>query len=69
MDLKRYYIDIDQSVAYGHLSIPTPLKVELTLPFSTTRTVKSPCDNRGLVFETNKRHKSTIEAALKRPQV
>ena len=69
MNLKRYYFDIDHSVAYGHPSIPVSMEVEATLPSTSSRPAKRPRDDRGLVFETNKRHKAAIEAVLKRHQV
>ena len=69
MDLKRYYHDIDHSVAYGHPSIPVPMEVETNLPSTSSRPAKRSRDDRGLMFETNKRYKKSFEGALKRCQV
>ena len=39
MDLKRYYHNIDHSVAYGHPSIPKPEETS-TLPSTSSRPAK-----------------------------
>ena len=63
MDLKRYYHNIDHSVAYGHPSIPKPKQT--SLPSSPSRPAKRAREGDLLILETNKRHKKHIKANLK----
>ena len=69
MNLKRFYHNINHSVAYGHPSIPEPMEVETNLPSTSSRPVKRPREDALLVLETNKHHKKNIEAILKRRRV
>ena len=58
MDLKRYYFDIDHSVAYGHPSIPRPAQSAPAPP--APRPAKRAREGE-LVLETNKRHKKLLK--------
>ena len=68
MDLKRYYFDIDHSVAYRHPSIPEPMD-STNLPSTSSRPAKRPREDALLVLETNEHPKKNIEAILKRRRV
>ena len=63
MDLKRYYHNIDHSVAYGHPSIPRPAESAPAPP--APRPAKRAREGE-LVLEPNKRHKKHIKAFLKK---
>ena len=67
MDLKRYYHNIDDSVAYGHPSIPKPTQSSLP-PSPAPRPAKRAREGE-LVLETNKRHRKLLKANLDKRQV
>ena len=62
MDLKRYYHNIDDSVAYGHPSIPKPAQ---SAPPPAPRPAKRAREGE-LVLETNKRHKKHMKAFVEK---